>query len=231
MSNQAVVNPGNTSVKPRPGRYFRRHLRMEQAARLEASGQYSNNEIASILGVKLVTLHQIKAQPEYLAKRAELTTGVVVDLENGLRSDAENIRREIQDMLPTALRTLRNAVQRGAINNAPIQDIKVGMEAAKELLDREGTFTKVSKSEVKVKTTPDLSVFERTETDLLKVLQDAQKMREAEEANEAGEKVLVQKTVQATVLNDFISSAGDKSAQERMAQYIKLEDFDSPTVQ
>lgn len=217
---------GNTSVKPRKGRYFRRHLRMEQAARLEASGQFSNNEIAKILNVNLCTLHQMKAQPEYLTKRAELATGVVVDLQEGLRTDADNLRREIQDMLPSALRTLRNAVQRGAVNNAPINDIKVGMEAAKEIMDREGTFSKVSKSEIKIKESPNLAVFEQTETDLLKLLQDAQKAREIEESGER-----VSRTEQTIVLNSFISSAGDKSSQERMAQFIKLEDFDSDVTQ
>lgn len=222
MSNSVEVKHGNVSVKPRKGRYFRRHLRMEQAARLEASGQFSNNEIANILNVQLCTLHQMKAQPEYLIKRAELATGVVVDLQEGLRADADNLRREIQDMLPSALRTLRNAVQRGAVNNAPITDIKVGMEAAKEIMDREGTFSKVSKSEIKIKEAPNLSVFEQTETDLLKLLQDAQKTREFEES---GTKTI--RTEQAITLGEFISSAGDKSAQERMAQFIKLDDFDT----
>jgi len=222
--NTTQVKPGNVSVKPRKGRYFRRHLRMEQAARLEASGQFSNNEIANILGVQLPTLHQMKAQPEYLIKRAELATGVIVDLQEGLRADADNLRREIQDMLPSALRTLRNAVQRGAVNNAPINDIKVGMEAAKEIMDREGTFSKVSKSEIKIKEAPNLSVFEQTETDLLKLLQDAQAAREITDVV-SGEKI--SRTEQAITLNEFISSAGDKSAQERMAQFIKLEDFDT----
>lgn len=217
---------GYTSVKPKAGRYFRRHLRMEHAARLEASGQFSNNEIARLLGVSLPTLHQIKAQPEYLAKRAELTTGVVTDLDSGLRQDAENIRREIQDMLPSALRTLRNAVQRGAINNAPIQDIKVGMDAAKEIMDREGTFSKVSKSEIKIKEVPNLAMHEQTETDLLKLLQDAHRQREIDE--EGGK---VSKTEQTINLEAFVGSAGDASAQERMKQFIKLEDFDSPNVQ
>jgi len=222
------TSSGNISVKPRKGRYFRRHLRMEQAAQLEASGQYSNNEIAQILGVQLPTLHQMKAQPEYLIKRAELMTGVVIDLQGGLRADADNLRREIQDMLPSALRTLRNAVQRGAVNNAPINDIKVGMEAAKEIMDREGTFSKVSKSEIKIKEAPNLTILEQTETDLLKLLQDAQAAREITDAV-SGEKL--SRTEQAITLSEFISSAGDKSAQARMAQFIKLEDFDSDVTQ
>lgn len=217
---------GNTSVRPKAGRYFRRHLRMEHAARLEASGQFSNNEIARLLKVSLVTLHQIKAQPDYLAKRAELSTGVVTDLDAGLRQDADNLRREIQDMLPSALRTLRNAVQRGAVNNAPIQDIKVGMDAAKEIMDREGTFQKVSKSEIKIKEVPNLSQHEAVETDLLELLQQAQREREIEES---GEKV--NKSEQTITLSEFVNSTGSGDAQERMKQYIKLEDFDSPTVQ
>lgn len=218
---------GNTSVKPKAGRYFRRHLRMEHAARLEASGQFTNNEIARLLDINIGTLHQIKAQPEYLQKRAELTTGVVCDLDSGLRQDAENLRREIQDMLPSALRTLRNAVQRGAVNNAPVQDIKIGMDAAKEIMDREGTFSKVSKSELRIKEVPNLMMNDQTETDLLQLLKDAQKEREVEEST--GVKTM--RTEQSITMSDFISAAGDKDAQERMKGYIKLEDFDTPVRQ
>lgn len=213
---------GNTSVKPKAGRYFRRHIRMEHAARLEASGQFSNNEIARLLNVSLPTLHQMKAQPEYLSKRAELQTGVICDLDTGLRQDTENLRRELQDMLPSALRTLRNAVQRGAVNNAPIQDIKLGLEASKEIMDREATFSKVSKSEVRFKEVPNLAMHEQTEVDLLKLLQDAQRQRETEE-----EGVKVNRSEQTITLDAFVSAAGDKDAQERMKQFIKLEDFDT----
>lgn len=213
---------GNTSVKPKAGRYFRRHIRMEHAARLEASGQFSNNEIARLLDVSLPTLHQMKAQPEYLAKRAELATGVVCDLDTGLRQDTENLRRELQDMLPSALRTLRNAVQRGAVNNAPVQDIKVGMEAAKEIMDREATFSKVSKSEIRVREVPNLAMHEQTEVDLLQLLRDAQKQREVEESG-----VKINRSEQTITMEAFISSAGDKDAQERMKNFIKLEDFDT----
>jgi hypothetical protein len=213
---------GNTSVKPKAGRYFRRHIRMEHAARLEASGQFSNNEIARLLDVSLPTLHQMKAQPEYLTKRAELATGVVCDLDTGLRQDTENLRRELQDMLPSALRTLRNAVQRGAVNNAPVQDIKVGMEAAKEIMDRESTFSKVSKSEIRVREVPNLAMHQQTEVDLLQLLRDAQKQREVEESG-----VKVNRSEQTITLEAFVSAAGDKDAQEQMKNFIKLEDFDS----
>lgn len=219
---------GNVSVKPRPGRYFRRHLRMEQAASLEASGQFSNQEIADILGIKIISLHQLKAQPEYLQKRAELATGVVVDLQNGLRSDADNMRREIQETLPTALRVLRNAVQRGATQSASIQEIKVGLDAAKELMDREGTFSKVSKSEIKIKEAPDLAKEEQTELDLLSLLRAAQQTRDLEDGKVPEP---VKTTEERIALEHFVNAAGSKDAQERMKQFIKLEDFDSPVRQ
>ena len=214
---------GNNSVKPRPGRYFRRHLRMEQALQLETSGQFSNNEIAAILGISLVTLHQMKAQPEYLAKRAEMKTGVIVDLSNGLRVDTDNIRREIQDMMPAALRTLRNAVQRGAVDGASTHDLKLGMDAAREIMDREGTFTKVSKSEIKVKEVPNFADQETVEKDLLQLLQDAQRIKDQQ--NQLGQ------TEQTITLGEFVNSAGDKQAQERMKEFVKLESFESTTVQ
>jgi hypothetical protein len=215
---------GNQSVKPKPGRYFRRHLRMEQACRLEASGQFSNNEIARLLDISVITLHQMKAQPEYLAKRAELATGEIANLSSGIRQDAENLRREITDMMPAALRVIRNAITRGAVDGAPIQDLKVGLDASKELMDREGTFAKVSKSEIKVKDVPSTKDAENVEIDLLSLLQQAQRVKDTEGTN-AG------KTEQTITLESFVSSSGGREAQERMKEYIKLEDFNSDTVQ
>jgi hypothetical protein len=65
-------------------------------------------------------------------------------------------------------------------------------------------------------------MHEQTEVDLLKLLQDAQRQRETEE-----EGVKVNRSEQTITMEAFISSAGDKDAQERMKNFIKLEDFDS----
>jgi hypothetical protein len=203
---------------------------MEQAAELEASGQFTNNEIARLLGVSLPTLHVMKSQPEYLAKRAELTTGVISHLSSTLRSDTDNLRRELSDLLPSALRVLRNAVQRGAKRDASIHELKIGMEAGKQIMDREATFSIVSKSQVTIKDAPDLAKEERTENDLLALLQEAQKQRESSEKQEDGTVKAVSKQQQSISLEAFISSAGDKDAQERMKQFIKLEDFDEKSL-
>lgn len=209
------------SVKVRPGRYFRRHLRMEKVARLEASGMFTNNQIAEMIGVSLPTLHQIKAQPEYLNKRAELAAGVVNDLHMDLRVNEESLRNEIVDMLPGALSVIRNVITKATRATATPQDLKLGMDAAKEVLDREGTFAKVSRSEIKVEEIPNFSEAEAVETNLLTMLQQA---NEGKAKNAAGETVTVD-------LSSFVSASGDRESQERMKQFINLTDFDSKTIQ
>lgn len=215
--HQPIFNTpsGNTSVKSAPHRNFRRHLRMEKVARLEASGKFSNAEIAQIVGVTVQALWYIKAHPDYLRKRAELATGVISDIETEVRRDQAAILNEIQDSLPSALRVLRNAVERGAVEGASVQEIKIGMEAAKEILDRDGTFSKVSKTEIKVKQVPDQAKVEATEIDLLSVLQAAHATRQGQD-----------KTQHTGALESFVNASGAGDAQERMKQYIKFEDFD-----
>lgn len=195
-------------------RYFRSHLRMEQALRLELTGIYSNTEIARFLGIQVGTLIVLKARPEYQRKRAELLTGAIDTFVDMTRTQTETLLYEVRDLVPPALATLRNALVRGNRLDASRDERRMALDAAKEVMDREGTLAKVSKTSVTVKNEISFQEQESIETDLLAMMQKAQEQGSQEK-----------------ILDSFVSAGGDLEVQNKMKQTIKLEDFNSSTVQ
>lgn len=201
---------GRLSAKPVKGRNFRSYLRMEQLARLEATGLYSNTQIAAFFGVHPQTLIYIKARPEYQAIRMAHTTGVLDSLTNETRLLVENQIDELKDLVPSALRTLRDTLTRGNAATATPSERKLAFEASREVMDREGTFAKVSRAEITVNEEVDLEREKQVSTDLLAMLNMAHEAK---------------RTDDPTILDAFVNSTGSRATQEQMAQNIKLEDF------
>jgi hypothetical protein len=201
---------GNPSNKPQTGRNWRSYIRMEQLARLEATGSYSNIQLAAYFGVTLATIQVMKARPEYQAARIAHATGVLNTISNESLKDVENQTAEIKDMVPLALRTLRDALVRGNAQTASVQERKLAMDASREILDREGQFAKVSRSEIKVSPEVDLERQTQIHDELRDILNAADVARA---------------TGDTTKLDEFVKSAGDHAAQDRMKANINLEDF------
>jgi hypothetical protein len=88
----------------------------------------------------------LKKSPEYLIARTKLTHGIILDQDAQLSMIKEQRREILAEMLPPALQILANELQRPAIT---IQERRHQTGLALELLDREGTFAKISRTEVK----------------------------------------------------------------------------------
>lgn len=204
---------GRLSSKPIKGRNFRSYLRMEQLARLEATGLFSNEQIATFMGVHVQTLIYIKARPEYQAMRMAHTTGVLNNLTNEARLIVDNQVEELRDLVPTALRTLRDTLVRGNAAGASHADRKLAFEASREVFDREGTFAKVQRAEITVNDEPDLNKEQELSNDLLTMLNIAHEAK---------------RTDDPSILDAFVNSTGSKETQQKMAEHIKLEDFNPP---
>lgn len=203
------------SVKVRQGLTYRRYIRMEQMARLEATGQFSTTQLAAHFNLAVPTIHIMRAQPEYARMRDSFATGIVDTIQDSARLLVENQLQELQDMVPQSLRVLRDTLVRGVAMSATTQDRKMAVDVAREVLDREGTFAKVSKSEIKVNEIPNISEQQELHDDLLSLFQSADAAKNGDSSA-------------AKVLDSFVSAAGDKTSQAQMAELIKLEDF-NPT--
>lgn len=205
------TNSGKLSAKVAPGRSYRSYLRMEQLARLEATGLYSNKQIAAFLNVHTQTLIIMKSRPEYHAIRMALTTGVLDNLTNEARMMIDNQIDELKDLVPQALSTLRSTLIRGNRIDATPSERKMAFEASREVFDREGTFAKVARAEITVSDEVDLEREQAINDDLLAMLNVAHEAK---------------RTDDPTILDAFVNSSGSKDIQAKMAERIKLEDFD-----
>lgn len=158
---------GNNSTKhPGYGMTWKRAMKLERIARLVADpAGYTNEQIANMLNCDKQTIVYIKQTPAFHAKMLEVSTGITSDWDADLRQDAENSRAELRSMMPSALLVIRNAIMS---NNPQMQ-----RWAASEILDREGTHAKVSKSSVSVVTQPNMTVDASVASNIMALLASA----------------------------------------------------------
>ena len=212
------IYTGQGPGRPKGAKGYRRYMRMEQLARLDATGNYSLTQLAAFFGVTTATIGLMKAQPEFQRMRDSFISGVLDTLQDDSRLVIENQLQELKDLVPSSLRTLRDALIRGNATTASVVERKMAMEAAKEVFDREGTFAKVSKSEVHLK--DDLDISEQQ-----MVLDELSFLLETADAARAGN------TAAAIALDAFVQAGGNKDAQAEMAKHINIDDFTVPSTQ
>lgn len=153
---------GNPSAKVSPGHTYKRRLKIEKIARLTAAG-YTDEEIAFTVGIGKVYVSMLRRTPDYIAVLAEVNTGVISNLDATLREDTLNVRAELKGMVPAAILALRDALYDKS-------NPRLRLEAAKEILDREGSIVKVSKTEVKLEKEIDFAKHDLVADDIIAAL-------------------------------------------------------------
>lgn len=140
-----TANPKINGCKPASGRSFRTQKRLELMVQLENSA-VPDHMAAAMLNISLTRLKQIKKSTDYLKARMKLTLGIVVDHGQRLEQIKEQRKEVLTSMLPQALQVIANAITRPALT---VQEQKLQVAVAQDLMDREGSLAKVSRSEVK----------------------------------------------------------------------------------
>lgn len=123
--------------KPTGAKSFKARIRMEKVARLEAAG-LADAEIAAHVGITTAALAGIKTRPEYKVLVRQVATGVISQYDEQLAANSDFQRARLQSMVPPALDALFKAVTN------PI-DQRLAVEAAKQILDRDGRLAQVSR--------------------------------------------------------------------------------------
>jgi len=191
---------GNLSTKVNPGRTYKRRLKIERIVRLTAAG-YTDDEIAIALRIHKAYVSMLRRTPEYIAIRTEVHTGIISEEDRFLREDLANMRAELREMVPAALIAIRDTIYDKS-------NPKLRFEAAKEIMDREGSIIKVSKTEVKLPTVQDFSKHDLIAEDLLGALQAATS------------------TAITDSLDEFVKTSVDAVAQERLHKNLDLNTLD-----
>lgn len=163
----SIVNNKPSAMHPRLKMTWKRALKIERIARLSLDpAGYSNEQIANHLGCDKQTVVLIRQLPEYHAKMLELASGVLSHHDAELRMDIDNARSELRSMIPSSMMVIRDAL----LNR---KNPNLQFKAALEVMDREGSMAKVSKSSVTVETKPNMAVDPTVASNLMQLLASA----------------------------------------------------------
>lgn len=159
--------PGRPSaLHPGLGMTWKRALKIERIARFSLDPAcYSNAQIANAMKCTEQTIVLIRQLPAYHAKVLELLTGLTSEHDRELRQDTDAMKDELKSMMPSSMMVIRNALMSKNEN--------VRIKAAFEVMDREGTLAKVSKTSVAVEVKPAMSVDPRVASNLISLLAGA----------------------------------------------------------
>ena len=160
-SGQNITPGGNPSTLHK-GMGLRKRARIESAARLCATGLYTDKMIAEFLGITAPYLSVLKTTKEFQSASIECLSGVLSDANQNMLNSVEARRAELASMVTSALLQLRNL--------ALSRNQNVALRAVQEILDRDGQLAKVSKSSVELKTPEDMDAANKTASDIMDVL-------------------------------------------------------------
>lgn len=180
------INPnGSLSNKPQAKRQFKTQRRLEDIIRLENAG-FAPPAIGAMLCISARRVVQLKTTPGYLEARIRITHGIILDRDSRLSEIKEQRKEYLTQLLPNAWQFLAEEIQRPA---QTLAERKHKLSLTQDLLDREGTFAKVSRTEIKP---VDAFDFEKADAESMAVItalkgatvHHIQHSNEAIEANE-----------------------------------------------
>jgi hypothetical protein len=178
---------------------WRRRLKIERVCRLTGAG-YTDAQIALAMGITVVYVSMLRRTPEYVAIQSGVMTGVIADYDRLLQEDTEVQVETLKTMVPDAMLALRDSLYDRS-------NPKLRFEAAKEVLDREGSLAKISKTEIKKKVEFDFKEKDGVDEDLVLMFQNAKNIDSKDS------------------LDDFVNSAIDPEIQQKLHAALDLEDL------
>lgn len=143
------------------GRQWKRLIRIEKAALLTLKG-FPNDMIAMHIGIHPQTLIYLKQTPEFKARMIALQTGVLEQHDLAIREDEEYQRQELKSMVPLALLKLKELAMSANQN--------IAYKASQDILDREGTHAKISRTAIDVKEQVNLNVVNQVASSIMDIL-------------------------------------------------------------
>lgn len=184
----------------------RRHMKMERIARFELAG-YSDIEIALVVGITKTYVSMLRQTPEYMSIRVSVASGVLGSLTNDMDEDIKASQDQLKQMVPSAVLALRNTLHSS--------NEKLRLDAAKEIMDREGTLAKVSKTEIKKTNIFDFNANDAIMPDLLSALNSTTRetvdalLREEDFVTEGKAKIATQDEINAILNLETLDPASD----------------------
>lgn len=199
---------GRLGSKPVEGLQYRTRRRVETIIKLEAAG-FTRIQIAAMLCVSVNRLAYIMKSSDYLIARTAMTYGIILDEDARLKLIMSQRKDVLRQFLPAGLQILANELQRPAIT---IAERKHQVALVQDLMDREGTLAKVSKSEIKLDDKFDYNIADKTSQSVISAIRASAPM------------VGKHHTVEAVAANAEFSNSHTLSAVDQQQALQALED-------
>src|ERR1700733_680199 len=170
----SLTAKGRLSSRPAKDRYLSRLVLIEKLCRLDVGAlstgiQISNGELGNLIGRSARTVEVMKRSPEYLRFRVQITTGISLGTEQSLSQIASYRKQHFRENLPTAIQAIVSELER-PITNLTLQERKFRFEVARDFLDREGTFLRISKTEAHVKMEHDYTSVDHAANEIMEAM-------------------------------------------------------------
>lgn len=118
------------------------------AARLEINNLGMTDDLIALhLGVRVAVFRRLKKVKIYQQIKSQLMTGVIASLDDEINNNYQINKRRLASAVPTALENLI------ALASQKL-DKSLQLKASQDLLDREGSFAKISRANVTVQDKP-----------------------------------------------------------------------------
>lgn len=193
------------------GRTWKRLVRVEKACRLVISGQFSDADIARHIQITPAHFSLLKQTSEFKTRMMELRTGVMSQHNSDVLEDIDYQRQQMRAMVPQALSKLQSMMLSA--------NEQIAFKATQEVLDREGTHAKVSRSVIDIHKDVNHEQTDKTANEIFAILRGAGAAPGAATQNMSG------------VVEEFTKGATDANSQARiMAETVTektLEDIDA----
>lgn len=220
----ASITPKGRLSRKTSGGFFKTAILMEKLVRLDlakAQGKslISDPEICKIIGRSPRYLSILRGKREYLQKRIEVTTGIGLENAESTEFAIQKHKQYLRMLMPDALRVIADTLQQNPIDTV---GRRLRTQMALEVLDREGSFPKISRTDSHLKVEHDYSSTDGVSRELLEALGGTPQREEKESS-----------IIEALEINSKFSKSESLSteAQEAAMNTLETMPVETETVQ
>lgn len=165
---------GRLSSRPEKNKMIARLLLIEKLCRLDVGALSTgmvipDADLGRIIKRSTRVIQKIRTTPEYLRMRIQITTGISMDTEQSASQMFAYRKQHFRENLPTAIQAIVSELER-PITNLTLQERKFRFEVARDFLDREGSFLRISKTEAHVKMEHDYTSADHAANEIMEAM-------------------------------------------------------------
>lgn len=213
----SLTPSGRLGRKPAENTQFRVEVLLERLVRFDlakaqGTSLMSDDDIARVLNRSKRRLNYTRGTVPYLKKRMEILTGISTDAADSVNVSISKHKQMLELAIPDALRVIMDTVRRPITMNISLAEKKFVVETARDILDRQGSFPRISRTDAHVKHEHNFAESDEVSRDLLDSLDGPVQSKSPTES-----------ILQALAMNEKFSKSDTLSSQEMEASLVALE--------